>query len=58
VAFWDDALTKVAESAEWKKHLDEGDLVQQFMRSREFAQYLEGEYAATRAALAEMGAIK
>ena len=55
VAFWDDALSKVADSAEWKKHLDEGDLTQRFLKSREFAQYLEGEYAATRAALGEVG---
>ena len=58
LAFWDDALGKVAESSEWKKHLEEGDLTQQFMRSREFAQYLDAEYAATRAAMAELGLVK
>ncbi len=58
VAFWDEALSKVAESAEWKKHLEEGDLTQQFMKSREFAQYLEGEYAATKSTLAEAGLSK
>ncbi len=58
LAFWDDALSKVAESAEWKKNLDEGDLTQQFMKSREFAKYLESEYAATKAALGEVGLSK
>jgi putative tricarboxylic transport membrane protein len=58
VAFWDDALSKVAESLEWKKHLDEGDLTQSFMRSREFAQYLEAEYATTKTTLAEVGMLK
>jgi putative tricarboxylic transport membrane protein len=58
IAFWDDALAKVADSAEWIKLLDEGDLTQQFMRSRDFTQYLEGEYAATRAALADVGLTK
>jgi putative tricarboxylic transport membrane protein len=58
IAFWDDALSKVSESAEWKKNLEEGDITQQFLRSREFAQYLDGEYAATRAAMADLGLVK
>ena len=58
IAFWDDALTKMADAAEWKKNLEEGDLTQQFLRSREFAQYLEGEYATTRAAVADIGLVK
>lgn len=58
VAFWDEALAKVAESPEWKKHLDEGDLTQSFMKSREFVQYLESEYASTKATLAEVGMLK
>jgi putative tricarboxylic transport membrane protein len=58
IAFWDDALAKMAEAAEWKKNLEEGDLTQQFLRSREFAQYLEGEYATTRAAMADIGLVK
>ena len=55
IAFWDDALAKVTESAEWKKNLEEGEITQQFMRSREFARYLEAEYAITRAAMADAG---
>ncbi len=58
IAFWDDALAKVADSAEWRKNLEDGDLTQQFLRSREFAQYLEGEYATTRAAMADLGLVK
>ena len=58
IAFWDDALGKVTDAAEWKKNLEEGDITQQFLRSREFAQYLEGEYAATRAAMNDLGLIK
>ena len=58
IAFWDDALAKMADSAEWRKNLEEGDLTQQFLRSREFAQYLEGEYATTRAAMVDIGLIK
>ena len=58
VAFWDDAFSKMAESAEWKKNLEEGDLTQHYLRSREFAQYLDGEYAITRAAMADLGLVK
>lgn len=58
IAFWDDALAKMADAAEWKKNLEEGDLTQQFLRSREFAQYLEVEYATTRAAMADIGGVK
>lgn len=58
IAFWDEAMTKVTDSAEWKKLLDEGNIAQQFMRHREFAAYLESEFAATRAALADVGLVK
>lgn len=58
LAFWDDAMARVTDSPEWKKLLEEGDITPQFMRQREFAQYLEGEFAATRAALADSGMLK
>lgn len=58
LAFWDDAMAKVTDSPEWKKMLDDGDITQQFMRHREFVQYLEGEFAATKAALADSGLVK
>jgi putative tricarboxylic transport membrane protein len=58
IAFWDDALAKVADSSEWKKNLDEGDLTPMFMRSREFAAYIDNEYSATRAVMAELGLVR
>ena len=58
IAFWDDALAKVTDTAEWKKNLEEGDLSQQHLRSRDFAQFIEGEYATTRAAMADIGLIR
>jgi putative tricarboxylic transport membrane protein len=57
VAFWDDAFSKMVDSAEWKKSLEEGD-VSQYMRSREFARYLDTEYAAIRAIMSELGLTK
>jgi len=58
IGFWDDALSKMADAAEWKKNLEEGDLTQQFMRSREFAAYLDAEYAITRAVMSDLGIVK
>jgi putative tricarboxylic transport membrane protein len=58
IAFWDDAIAKVTDSTDWKKLLEEGDLSPQFMRSREFAPYLESEYAAMRAAMHDLGMLK
>jgi putative tricarboxylic transport membrane protein len=58
VAFWDDALAKAVESGEWKSFLEENDLAPQFLRSRDFAKYLEGEYATTKGVMADLGLLK
>ena len=58
IAFWDDALAKATESAEWKKNFDDGDITQQFLRSRDFAVFIDNEYATTRAVMAELGLVK
>lgn len=58
VAFWEDALAKVVESGDWKSFLEENDLSSQFLRSRDFAKYLEGEYATTRAVMSDLGQLK
>jgi putative tricarboxylic transport membrane protein len=55
LGFWEEALARVFESAEWKAFLEENDLAPQFLRSREFARYLEGEYAITKAVMADVG---
>ena len=58
VAFWDDALEKMSDSAEWKKGIDDGDVTRLHLRSREFGKYLEGEYALARTVLGELGIAK
>ncbi len=58
IAFWEDALAKVVESGDWKSFLEENDLSAQFLRSREFAKYLEGEYAATKSLMTDLGLLK
>lgn len=55
VAFWDDAFAKIVNSEDWKRQLQENDLAWQYRRSRDFAGYLENEYAATRATLVDIG---
>lgn len=58
VAFWEDALAKVVASGEWKSFLEESELSSQFLGSREFAKYLEGEYATTKALMTDLGLLK
>jgi putative tricarboxylic transport membrane protein len=58
VAFWEEALAKMAATDEWKKQAELYQWGGQFMRSRDFAKYLEAEYAATRAIMAELGLAK
>jgi putative tricarboxylic transport membrane protein len=55
VAFWDETLAKVFESPDWKDYLAKNDLPPQYLRSRDFAQYLRGEYETTRAVMADIG---
>ena len=58
IAFWDDALAKAVESADWKHFLEENDVSSSYLRSRDFAKYLEGEYATTKAVMADLGLLK
>ena len=55
VAFWEDAIAKSTDSADWKGFLEENDLAPQFLKSRDFAKYLESEYAIVKAVTAEVG---
>jgi putative tricarboxylic transport membrane protein len=56
--FWDDVFSKLVETAEWKKQLEENDLTSQYLGSREFSKYLEREHAATRAVMTDLGILK
>ena len=58
VAYWEEALAKVAATDEWKKQVELQQWGGHFMRSREFGKYLESEYAAARAIMAELGLAK
>ena len=58
IAYWEETLAKMAATDEWKKQLDAHDWEGQFLRSREFGKYLQGEYAATRAIMSDLGLVK
>lgn len=58
IAFWEDALAKLVATEEWKKPLDQNNLGRHFLRSKDFAKFLETEYIASRAALTDLGFAK
>lgn len=58
IAFWEDAIGKTITTADWKKQLDSNNLASRFMRSSEFAKYLEVEYNATKATMSDVGLMK
>ncbi len=57
-AFWDNALARMAASEDWNRELDDTNMSRLFLRGREFVQYLDDEYAATRAVMADLGLVK
>jgi putative tricarboxylic transport membrane protein len=57
-AYWDDAFAKLVVTDDWKKVLDQNSTDGHFLRSREFAKFLEAEYAISRTILTELGYAK
>lgn len=55
ISFWEVALGRTTHTDDWKKQLDTNNLASRFMRSREFAKYLEAEYNSTRIVMADLG---
>jgi len=58
VAYWEEVFAKMAVTDEWKKNLELRDSEGQFLRSKEFAKYLETEYTATKSIMTELGLAK
>ena len=58
VAYWEEVLAKMTASNEWKKEAETRDWDPQFMRSKEFAKYLEVEFNDTKLIMTELGLIK
>ena len=58
VGYWENVLARVVSTDEWKNELDAQNWDGRFLRSREFTQYMEKEYAATKVILTELGMVK
>ena len=58
VAFWEDVLSKVVATDEWKGVLEKQFWDGNFLRSREFAKYMDHEYAQTKSVMIDLGLAK
>jgi len=58
IAYWEDTLAKVVATNDWKRALEAQYWDPSFLRSQEFAKYLDNEYAVTKALLTELGLTK
>jgi len=58
VAYWENALARLAQSEDWKAELDKRYFQDTFLRSRETGQHFEAETATMRAILGELGLAK
>jgi putative tricarboxylic transport membrane protein len=57
-AYWDETFAKLVATHEWKHMVDQNNTEGQFLRSREFAKFLDGQYAFSKAVLTELGFAK
>jgi putative tricarboxylic transport membrane protein len=57
-AYWDDTFAKLVATDEWKKMVDQNNTEGQFLRSREFAKFLDSQYAFSKALLTDLGFAK
>ncbi|MCC7486087.1 MAG: tripartite tricarboxylate transporter substrate binding protein [Burkholderiales bacterium] len=57
VAYWEQALQRIADTADWKADLDRNYWSANFKASAEFRAELDKDYAATRAALVDAGLV-
>ena len=57
-AYWDEVFAKLVATDEWKKMVDQNATEGQFLRSREFAKFLDAQYAFSQAVLTELGFAK
>lgn len=58
VAFWDDAITRMAAADEWKKQVDPHGLGRVFLHGRDFTKFLESEYQVSKTVLTDLGYAK
>jgi len=58
IGYWEGVLGKVVATAEWKTTLEQQFWDGNFLRSSEFAKYMDNEYAQTRPVMLELGLSK
>jgi putative tricarboxylic transport membrane protein len=58
IAYWDEVLSKVVQTEEWRKDLDANLFENTYMNSRDVRKYLDTEYAELKAVLTAMGMAK
>ena len=57
-AFWEEAMARMAASEEWARAIAATTFTRNFLRGRDFAKYLDEEFAAARAVMADLGLVK
>ena len=57
-AYWEEVLSRVVATEEWKATLGELFWDSNFLRGREFGKYMEQEYAQTKVIMTELGLVK
>jgi putative tricarboxylic transport membrane protein len=57
-AFWEEAMARMAASEEWHRRIAATTFAHNFLRGREFAKYLDEEFAATKAVMTDLGLVK
>lgn len=58
IGYWEGVLAKVVATDEWKAALEQQFWDGNFLRNREFAKYMDNEYAQTRPVMLELGLAK
>lgn len=58
VAYWEDVLERTTKSPQWQAEAAKYMWEEMFLGSREAKRFLDGDYAATRALLTELGLVK
>jgi putative tricarboxylic transport membrane protein len=58
VAFWEDVFARMTANEDWAKALAAREWSPNFLRRKQFVQYLEGQHNVNRAMLAEVGLLK
>lgn len=57
-AYWEETMARMAASDEWKRQIAATTFTHHFLRGAEFSKYLDEEFAATKAVMADLGLVK